>query len=539
MFFLQFGIENVTSPLESRPPVRVIGFRSPNDYDVYRLRPAADAYYAGTETRDYIVMPRLGADEFGVAAHEFAHLAFHAAGLHFPLWLSEGLAEFFATVRIGPGGCEVGGEFPAHARLMRRQAWIPFPELLTRPVYSPVSQTRAEADLFYAQSWALTHMLMLSDAYSPKVHDLLTLLASGTPSAQAFAATYGKSLDEIASDLHSWMQRGRFTLIRLPGIRKDICAPEISEVPALESNLVMADLLTTAGKLDRAEALYRELAHERTGDPRIAAALGAIAARRGDVSGARQQWKQALEQGISDANLCYRYALMADDAGLPRDEVRHALQRAIELKPEFDDARYKLALLENNAGNYRAALAELQSMRSVAPARAFSYWSAVAYALTELDDRDGAKRAAQEAFQHASNADERAKAASLSYIAQTDLSVQFTRDASGLAKLVTTRVPHGKSDWNPFIEPGDHVRHADGQLRSVECGGGKITGFWVDSADGTLKLTVPDPLHVLIRNGPSEFVCGAQQPRSVSVDYAASQQPSAGVDGVLRGLQFR
>src|SRR3954447_20853457 len=41
-FFQSMGLEP-----GNRAAVRVIGFRSPAEYDAYRLRPAADAYFVG------------------------------------------------------------------------------------------------------------------------------------------------------------------------------------------------------------------------------------------------------------------------------------------------------------------------------------------------------------------------------------------------------------------------------------------------------------------------------------------------------------
>ena len=81
-----------------------------------------------------------------------------------------------------------------------------------------------------------------------------------------------------------------------------------------------------------------------------------IALHKGDSAGARRAWKHAIDQGIADANLCYRYAILADQAGLPAGDIRPALERAIALQPDFDDAHYQLALLEKNAGRYEAAL---------------------------------------------------------------------------------------------------------------------------------------------------------------------------------------
>src|SRR5205823_9649153 len=50
--------------LDRCPPVRVVVFRSANEYRPYRLRFTSDAYNVGTEGHDYIVMPKLGADSY-------------------------------------------------------------------------------------------------------------------------------------------------------------------------------------------------------------------------------------------------------------------------------------------------------------------------------------------------------------------------------------------------------------------------------------------------------------------------------------------
>jgi len=51
-----------------------------------------------------------------------------------------------------------------------------------------------------------------------------------------------------------------------------------------------------------------------------------------------------------------------------------------------------------------------------------------------------------------------------------------------------------------------------------------------------VTLAIPDPGHVQMRNAPSEFTCGPQQPTNVAVDYAAT--PGLQADGVVRGMQF-
>jgi lipopolysaccharide biosynthesis regulator YciM len=301
---------------------------------------------------------------------------------------------------------------------------------------------------------------------------------------------------------------------------------------------MIADLLLACADLGRARTAYRALANERPEDVRVAAALGNIALREGDRNTGREQWKRAMQLGIRDAALYYQYAILAEDANVPAWDIESALRRAIELKADFDDARYKLGLLESNGGHYAAALEQFRAMRSVPAKRAYGYWTAVASALTETDHREEAKEAAGKAMRYATSAEERASASRLAYAAETDLTVQVSHDANGNLQMVTARKPHGSDDWNPFIEPGDHIVYVEGQIRKVECSAGKITGFQVATASTALEVALPDPSRVLIRGGTPEFVCGADDERKVAIQYAAVEKRAA-VNGVLRGMQFR
>lgn len=526
--------------LDNCLPVRVIAFRSTKEYEPFRLRPSSDAYYVGTESRDYIVIPALDAREFAVAAHEYAHLILHASGLRLPPWLSEGLAEFFSTIRISDGRWEVGGDLPARSQLLRRDSWMPLPQLLTLPDKSPLRERRDTSALFYAQSWKLTEMLVLSPEYGPRFHALLAALTGGIPGPQAMADVYRKPLDEIERELHTWTAvRQRVTGAPTPGTLMATTAVEFSTISPSASQCLMAELLLAIGDLDRARSVYQDLARESPLNPDISAGLGTIALLKGDRDSARSEWKQAIDKGIRDATLCYRYAILAQDASLSADEIRPALERAIALRPDFDDARYSLALLESNAAHYETAVANLRAMRNVTPARAYAYWSAMAYALGELGRRDESTAAAQRALEYAASPTERAHAAQLAYVAQTDLTVQFTRDASGHAQIVTTRVPHNTTDWNPFIEPSDKIFRITAKLRELHCTDSRATGIDIDTAEGRLTLKIPDPSHVLMRNSPSEFICGPQPANPVMVEYAASETPGTGSEGVLRGMEFR
>jgi Tfp pilus assembly protein PilF len=529
-----FFLEHAALDSGQLPPVRVIAFGTEKEYDPYRLRSTSDAYFVGTEGRDYVVMAFPSASHSSIAAHEYAHLILHANRAGLPPWLNEGLAEYYSTIRIGEHASEVGGDLPARSQTLRRRSWMPLAELVSLPADSPVRQNRDGAELFYAQSWALTEMLLRSPEYAAGFQQVLSAARSGEPSLEAFARVYAKSPDEIARDLRAWAGTRRVAPIELPALELQDIQFKVSDVPFSVSRLLFADVLLAAGELERAEALYRDLEKETPESAEIAAALGTIALRRGDLAAARLKWKRAIDSGIGDASLCYRYAVLAEQVGTPAEEVRPALARAVALRPDFDDARYLLALLEKNSGNYATAVSHLHAMKTVSQGRAYGYWIAMADSLIELDARDEAKSAARQAEENAGTPSDRAHAAQLAYVAETDLGVQFARDANGRAQMVTTRVPHQAANWNPFIEAGDDLRRVRGTLREIDCSG-EVTHFLVESATGLLKLAIADPSRVQMRNAPAEFVCGPQEAISVMVEYAASETGEAQV----RGMEFR
>jgi tetratricopeptide (TPR) repeat protein len=478
----------------------------------------------------------MNGNESTVAAHEYTHAQLRASGLKLPLWMSEGLADLFSTVRISQADCYVGGALPGRVQVLRHVAWMPVRDLLAMKA-SSLKSNRGAAALFYAQSWALTQMLVLSTQYAPRFHALISELDAGAPAADALERVYGKSLDSIAKDLRESVDKERFERIRMPGIDSTRTSVETRTISSFEAESVLADLAMASGELDRAEAMYLRLSRIQPENAGVWATLGTIALRKHQAALARTDWKRALEYGTTDAKLCFQYAELAGEAGAGGDEIRPVLERAITLEPQFDDAHYKLALLESNAGRYAAAVRELKSMREISAGRGYAYWSVMSYALNELEQREEAKRAASKALEFARTPDEREHATQLAYTADTDFAVQFARDANGRLQLVTTRVAHGATDRNPFVEPGDRMQRSEGQLKVINCGTGKATGVVVETSNGMLQLSIADPTQVQMRNAPEAFACGEQNARTVVVDYAIAA--GAGAQGVVRGIEFR
>ena len=459
-------------------PVRVICFATESEFAEFRTRPNTSAFSITATGGNYIVMPAGARGDLRIAAHEYTHLLIHSTGWKLPLWISEGISEVASTLRIGERAGFIGGDSPRRGQFLQAEKRIALADLF--------AAAGDQEPLFYAQSWAIADLLMLSPRYGPAFPRFLASLSSGTSAQQALAATYRVTPETLEADLRARLGKAQFAL-PLPG------------------------LPTAADEI-----------HTHEIDPRslLEGLRGTVAFERGEVAAAREFWKRAIDLGTDDSGLCYRYAALTDD--------RAALERTLALDPVFDDAHYKLALLEKNEGRAEAAVAHLRAMREIAPARAFAYWSALSDALLDLGRRAESKQAVARAAAFASTEAEHDRAAELEWLADTELAVQLE---GGQAR--TIRVPVDAPPRNPFIEASDHARKEEGTLEQVECGAGALM-LRVRTAGELLALSLPDPTRVQIRNAGGaafELTCGPQRPRKVLVEYTSS--------GVLRGLELK
>ena len=515
-------------------PLRVIAFRSETDYAPYRVESLADAYYVGWGSRNYVVLPSLEADELSTAAHEYSHFLFHLAGLELPAWLREGMAEVFSSVHVSAGRTRIGGNLDSRADLLRRNTWKPMERILAWSK-GPPADSREEVELFYSESWALTEMLALAPEYRSGFRTLVNEIAAGTPAETALRQVYGKSLERVAEDLRD--RAGHRAAVPLAN-STDTTTPVVtaSAVPDFEMRVVLGRMLLVAGDFERAGRLYGELSGESPSSADVSAGLSAVALASGDQAGARRLWKQAMEQGLADAEISYLYAFLLDKNGGATDDMRSALQLTIRQRPSLGDARFRLALLEENSGRHAAALEQFDYITDLPPERRYFYWCGRAQALLGMGRNEEAAKAAENAVLFASNSEERGHGLEIIRQARTHPEVQFTRDAAGKLLLSTTRVPNDAAHWNAFIEPGDDLQRAEGTLAEIECGDAGLR-LLVDTASGRIAIAIPDPARVELRNAPADFVCGPQTPRPVVVEYAADRRKGT-TAGVARGIEF-
>jgi tetratricopeptide (TPR) repeat protein len=511
------------SPVLSPVPVRVFLLASPGAFRPLRASESTVGFFQSGPERNYIVLHWAGEQTERVAAHEYVHLLLNHTTVALPRWLEEGTAEFYSTLRAEGDNLAVGAPIFAHLQTLRGTPWLDASTLTAVTRDSPFYKQPDKAALFYAQSWALVHMLHLSEGYRGTMPRFVELLEGGVPAA--FLEAFGKPLETALQDLERYVAAGRFISIRVPleplGNRQ-ITGPR--PVPDEESLLIRAELLLDMGKEEEAAQLYRRLAAGNPGSPPVHTALGALALRRGDYAAARRHLGRAIELGEPGARTHFEYAMLLRDSGGAPAEVLASLRKAVELNPQFAEAHFMLGGLLLKTGRRTEAIAHLQKAASLLP-RQSSLWHALALALHEAGRTEEARRAAWRALgSAASGAEEEMARAALRKVGEPHV----------------IRAP----DRSPAISPSRQPANGEtiaGELVQVDCLD-RAARLFVRLQRRTVALLIEQPSQVRIRNAPAgrlDLRCGPQGPARAVIEYVARPDPRYGTDGDVIAMELQ
>ena len=372
-------------------PVRIVLFRSKKEYLPYRPGEVAAAYYLPGRDADLIVL--VAGNELSVAIHEYVHLLVRHSGLELPLWINEGLADLYSSLQQVGGQVVVGHAPPARIATLRREKWVPLEQVLLADRDSQHYTEKERAGMFYAESWALTHMLNLSQKYRSDLRDLLNLLTAGTSSVTALETVYGMPIERLQRELQSYVRQDRLTgLVFDIKLEKSAEKPFSEPAPGLEVGLLLADLLAGTEKIDGARAMYERVSSENPEAPGPYEGLGNLEYRLGDRDKARTHFGRAFELGSKNPSMLLRYAGLQREVG--DEQIVMTLLRAVRASPEDIEARLALGshLIQNDS--YMYAVVILEQVRNASPEQARRALRMLAYARLKLNQRESGRQAA-------------------------------------------------------------------------------------------------------------------------------------------------
>ena len=276
-------------------------------------RESIRGYFQPTPDGEFLLMQAASGEERAeVAVHEYTHAILHEAMPHVPLWLNEGLAEYFSTFRVDSRTAQVGAVIPGHLQQLQSTRMLTIPELFAVNPESGDYHEGERQGTFYAESWLLVHMLLSERAEDlPRLEGFLRALRDGADPLTAFRREYGEDA-ALQLRLGAYTRRTSFSAREwhfdepFGAIDKQIRM----SVPTVELLTTIATALIPQG-----QSMWPTVSQHLTAalslsphDPTACALSGVLAQKRGERAAAARWYTQALAAPDVPASVCRQVA---------------------------------------------------------------------------------------------------------------------------------------------------------------------------------------------------------------------------------------
>jgi tetratricopeptide (TPR) repeat protein len=356
--------------LNSSVPTTVILFKDDASFvpfkPLYQGRPAnlAGFFQPGNDVNYIAISLDPGErDPYSTAFHEYVHLHVRDNIPDAPLWLNEGLAELYGSIQFSGSEALLGTPLPYYLRLLQNRELLPLPALLSIGTNSPHYNEADKTGIFYGQSWALVHYLMLGDRdRQDKFKRFLSLVGRGEPAAKAIQSTFGMSLAELEEELRGYIRRGDFAPQRISGVDdaqtySSYTAMQRTALSDAEANYYLGDLLLHLSRANDAERYFKQAIALDPGFTAAQASLGSLYVQQRRYGEAKKYLEKATASRQSYL-IHYYYAYVLSREGIsPTGRIteysrenaaamREQLLRSIKLAPDYAPSRYLLAFVD-------------------------------------------------------------------------------------------------------------------------------------------------------------------------------------------------
>jgi tetratricopeptide (TPR) repeat protein len=289
-----------------------------------------------------------GEHPYATVYHEYTHLLLSDAEAWLPLWLNEGLAQFFQNTDIHEKDADVGQPSREDIMLLRQNKLLPLETLLAVDVKSPYYHEEEKGSIFYAESWALVHMLEASDdlLHTRRLPDYIEMVSQHVDPVTAGDRAFG-DLRQFQKALETYIAQVGFRYMKVP-VPQDVneASFQAKAVPVTDADAIRADFLAYNDRGKDARALLDTVLRD---DPKNISAhetMGFLEFRAGNLEAARNWYEQAVQLDSQSYVAYYYYAAisMQSGAAVPPEQIEASLQMAIMLNPRFAPAYDALAM---------------------------------------------------------------------------------------------------------------------------------------------------------------------------------------------------
>ena len=452
-----------------------------------------------------------GEHPFSTVYHEYTHYMMRNASEWIPLWLNEGLAEFCQNTDIQEKEVLLGQASQDDILYLRQNRLLPLATLLKVDQTSPYYHDEQKGSVFYAESWALTHYIEVTDRQkgTNRIADYANLLIKKEDPVVAAQQAFG-DLNQLQKSLNSYIAQGQFMMFKMNTVvAVDESTFQSRAIPTSDADAIRADVLVYNDRLKDAQVLIDSTLRD---DPKNALAhetMGYLKVREGDQQAARKWYGEAVKLDSQSYLAHYYYATMSmetpDTAQDP--EIESSLRTCIKLNPDFAPAYDALAmhystdpaktseahmlniqaiLLEPDNLNYRlnAAAVFMRAQRyddaihvlqaAIHVAKTPEQVAAVQGRIDQIEQFQ-----ASVAHSHEANSEAAAQTAGVTVI---DTRTMTIKSSDGRQFVIKPNTPSEGPKYPTEAPNGPH-HTARGILRNVQCSYPSILTLKVDPAD--------------------------------------------------------
>jgi Tfp pilus assembly protein PilF len=490
-------------------------------------------YFMQSEEGNYILL-RLdaqGEHPFAIVYHEYTHYLLRKSEDWLPAWLDEGMAEFYQNTDIDGKDVRLGQPSVGNINLLRDSRLIPLTTLLQIDHSSPYYHEQQKGNIFYAESWALTHYLLISDSQNKthRLEDYARFMMQGQDSIAAAQSAFG-DLAKLDHALEAYVRQLNFMLY------KTNYAPSVNEasfqakpIDDTDVDAIRANVLELSGRTEEARALLASVLQLDPKNAKAYEAMGFIELRAGHSSAAQKWFGEAAQLNSTSYLAHYYYGLLRMRNGDAGDGavVISSLNQSIALNPNFApaydalatfysgregklDEAYILALracaVDPGNVNYRMNVASILADQHKFPS-ALSVLNAAARMAKSTIDKETVQFRIRQTVDYQASVERQQKQGTpvdgqqIAAAAGT-FSEQASANAKGAAALrmvgnKAIMIREASTTPRYPTEPPNGTRHtARGTLRSVQCYYPGVITLTVLQAGATISLYSNDYPHL-------------------------------------------
>ena len=289
-----------------------------------------------------------GAHPLATVYHEYTHFMMRNASEWIPLWLNEGLAEFYQNTDIQDKEVLLGEPSSDNILYLRQNRLLPIITLLKVDQTSPYYHEEQKGSVFYAESWALTHYIEISDAQKStnRLQNYAELLMKKEDPVAAAQQAFG-DLGQLQNSLNRYISQGQFTMFKMNKVvAVDESTFQVRSIPNTDADAIRADVLVYSQRPKDAEALIEAMLRDDPNNAMAHETMGYLKFRERDLQAARKWYGEAVKLNSQSYLAHYYYAAMSmGPVGQGRDpEIESSLRTCMELNPDFAPAYDALAM---------------------------------------------------------------------------------------------------------------------------------------------------------------------------------------------------